>query len=138
MISFDHVAKQIAAAGIVPSVQRIKIMEYLCEHKGHPTADQIYRHLKQKGLKISKATVYNTLNLMAEKGLARVLTMDDNENRFDVITYEHGHFICEKCGTIFDFDVDIDKAVPSKSNGLEGCEVKQRDVYYKGICSKCL
>ena len=138
MISFNSISKQITLAGITPSVQRIKIMEYLYECQCHPPADQIYSNMKEQGSAISKATVYNTLNLFAEKGLIRVITMEGNENRFDIITYDHGHFICEKCGEIRDFDIDADKAVQMISDMLEGYKVRQKDIYFKGICSKCL
>ncbi len=138
MISFDQISKQIAQAGITPSVQRIKILEYLHECQCHPTADRIFNELKERGLDISKATVYNTLNLFAHKGLVRILTTTDNENRFDIIMHDHGHFICEKCGAIFDFDIDIDKDVQVSADSLFDCKVRQRDVYFKGVCQKCI
>ena len=138
MISFDRITKQMTTAGIVPSVQRIKIMEYLLTCRCHPTADQIYCDLNANDPVISKATVYNTLKLFAQKGLVRVLTMEDNENRFDIVTHDHGHFICEKCGAIFDFEIDTDKTVQAASSGLKEYRIHQKDIYFKGICPKCL
>lgn len=137
MVSFDLISQQMVCAGISTSVPRIKIMEYLIEYQGHPTAEQIYQGLKQKGLSISKATVYNTLKLFEEKGIVRVLTMEENENRFDVMTHDHGHFICEQCGTIFDFEIDTDKFCSMASDMLQNCSVKQKDVYFRGVCSQC-
>jgi Fe2+ or Zn2+ uptake regulation protein len=138
MITFNSIAQKMNETGILPSVQRIEIMDYLYKHQGHPTAEQIFKELKQKGIHISKATVYNTLKLFEEKGLVRVLTMEDNENRFDIITHDHGHFICETCGAIFDFAVQAAPAADMGSGALKDCAVRQRDVYFKGVCSKCL
>jgi Fe2+ or Zn2+ uptake regulation protein len=134
MLSFNNMAQ----IGILPSVQRIEIMDYLYKHQGHPTAEQIFMALKQKGVNISKATVYNTLKLFEEKGLVRVLTMEDNENRFDIIMHDHGHFICEKCGAIFDFDIDAGKVASMAPGPLKDCRVNQKDIYFRGVCSKCL
>lgn len=137
MKSFDFISQQMTRAGISASVPRMKIMEFLIEHQDHPTAEQIYQELTQKGLSISKATVYNTLRLFEERGIVRVLAMEDNENRFDIIMHDHGHFICEQCGTIFDFDIDTDKFCSMATDELKHCSVKQKDVYFKGVCSKC-
>ena len=137
MVSFDLMTQQLMRAGVSASVQRIKIMEYLMENQEHPTADQIHQELTQKGLSISKATVYNTLKLFEDKGLVRVLAMDDNENRFDIIMHDHGHFICEQCGAVFDFDIDADNLCSMASDTLKHCSVKQKDVYFKGVCSIC-
>ena len=138
MNSFDQISKQMTQAGITPSIQRIKIMEYLLECQCHPTVERIYKALGKKCLNISKATVYNTLKLFAQKGLVRVLTMEDNENHYDVLMHEHGHFICEECGTVFDFDIDADKVFKTDSEQLKGCTINQKDIYFKGVCNRCL
>ena len=137
-MSFDKISRTIAQAGITPSVQRIKILEYLHECQCHPTADKIFSELKNRSLGISKATVYNTLNLFAKKGLVRVLITQDNENRFDILTHDHGHFVCDECGKIFDFDIDIDKTVKVLSGSLDDYWVNQKDIYFKGVCKKCI
>jgi len=138
MISFNSISQKMSQTGIIPSVQRIEIMEYLLTCGGHPAAEQVYRALKQRGLRISKATVYNTLRLFAEKGLVRVLAMENNENRFDRNTQDHGHFICERCGAISDFAIGSGDAVNTVSGALLRCRIRQRDVYYRGICPDCL
>lgn len=138
MLSFDQISKTMTDADIKPSVQRIKILEYLISCNCHPTADQTYVRLSEMNLGISKATVYNTLNLFANKNLVRTLTVDNNEKRYDATLKDHGHFICESCDHIINFSVDSDKTSTTETTELEGYTVKQRDVYYRGICKKCL
>ena len=58
---------------IKPSMQRIAIMEYLMEHRTHPSADEIYTALSPSMPTLSKTTVYNTLKLFAEQGAALIL-----------------------------------------------------------------
>lgn len=132
---FDQISKKLESHDITPSVQRIQVLAYLTESHSHPTADDVYQNLKNKMNSLSKATVYNTLALFAEKGIVRVLTLENNENRYDTIIHNHGHFICENCGDIFDFQINIDSF---ETNGINNCKISQKDVYFRGVCSKCL
>jgi Fur family peroxide stress response transcriptional regulator len=111
-------------------------MEYLTTRQSHPTADEIYSRLLPKIPTLSKTTVYNSLNTFAKAGLVKVLAIEDKELRFDADTSDHGHFKCGKCGRIFDFAVDL--AGLHLQSALPGFKIKQRDVYFKGICPGCL
>ena len=120
---------------IAPSYQRIMILKYLAENQNHPTADQIYGALRVSIPTLSKATVYNTLNLFAEFGLVRILSVEDNETRYDVVVQNHGHFKCSSCGSITNFAVNIDRFV---TEDLQGFQITQKNVYFNGRCPNCL
>ncbi|MEA3505629.1 MAG: Fur family transcriptional regulator [Bacteroidota bacterium] len=120
--------------GINPSYQRIKIMEYLLKNRTHPTIDTIYLDLKQIMPKLSKTTIYNTLQQFIEKGITQIINIENNETRYDVDTSTHGHFKCENCGIIYDFDFDVEKLA---ATGIDDFEIHQTHVYLKGICSNC-
>ena len=62
-------------------------------------------------------------------------TIEDNETRYDIELENHGHFKCESCGTIYNFSTDIDSL---QVEGLDDFKVNDRNVYYNGICPKCL
>jgi Fur family peroxide stress response transcriptional regulator len=132
---FDNLSEELIRNNIKPSVQRIKILEYLLAFQNHPTADQIFHDLKKKVNSLSKATVYNTIALFAQKGLLKVLTLEDNEKRYDIETSSHGHFVCNSCKNIYDFDINIDSFTVDK---LDDFKVTDKDVYFKGICHTCL
>ncbi len=120
--------------GIQPSYHRLKILKYLMENKVHPTVDMIYRGLSAEIPTLSKTTIYNTLNLFAEKGLVAVLTIGERETRYDINVQPHAHFKCESCGRVYDlWDVklDVSGAVP------EGFEISRVELYIKGICANC-
>ncbi len=68
---------------IKPSMQRIAIMNYLMEHRTHPSADEIYTALSPSMPTLSKTTVYNTLRLFSEQGAAQMLTIDERNTNFD-------------------------------------------------------
>lgn len=123
--------------GIKPSMQRIAIMEYLMEHRTHPSADEIYTELSSSMPTLSKTTVYNTLKLFAEQGAALMLTIDDRNANFDADTSQHAHFLCKKCGKIFDLSLSHEAKVVEGLQ-MDGHEVLEMHYYYKGICKKCL
>ena len=68
---------------IKPSHHRIKIYQYLVENRNHPSVDMIYQELVQTIPTLSKTTLYNTLQLFLEKGIVIMITIDENETRYD-------------------------------------------------------
>lgn len=133
MESYDR----LLAYNIKPSMQRIAIMNYLMEHRTHPSVDEIYTSLSPSMPTLSKTTVYNTLKLFSEQGAALMLTIDDRNANFDADTSTHAHFLCKKCGVIYDLasEVEIKKVELLQ---MEGHEVMEVHYYYKGICRNCL
>lgn len=117
------------------SYQRLKVLEYITKVQGHPTVDQIFTYIQKDISTLSKTTVYNTLRILAEVGLVRVAKIEDNEARYEVITENHGHFKCESCGTIYDFSIDIDSLTCKDLNNFQ---INDKNVYFKGICLRCL
>ncbi len=128
-------ATTLANKNIRPSIQRIKVLEYLMENPCHPTVEQIYKLLQSDIPTLSKTTIYNTLNIFLEAGLVKVLNIENNETRYDIITETHGHFKCEECSTIYNFGINSDSI---ESEDLIGFKVVNKNVYFKGSCPKCL
>lgn len=131
----DSLAKTLIEKNIKPSYQRMKILEYLMIKKNHPTVDRIFNDLVKEIPTLSKATVYNTLDLLKKENLARVVTIEDNETRFDAKVASHGHFKCESCGSIFDFEINIDSFL---TDSLKHFKINEKNVYFHGICPGCL
>ena len=122
MKSYDY----LISYNIKPSVQRIAIMDYLLSHKTHPSIDEIYLALCKEIPTLSKTTVYNTLKLFVEH---------EKNACFDGDTSLHAHFLCKKCGKIFDLPYSNEvKQIEQIMNGFKVDEIHQ---YYKGICPAC-
>ena len=127
----DYLAKY----GIKPSVQRIAIMEYLMEHRTHPSTDEIHSVLIKWMPTLSKTTVYNTLKLFTEQGALTALGIDDRNIRYDIDVSDHAHFICLGCGKVYDIPVDhLDKLIV---RGGEELTITETNLYYKGYCKLC-
>lgn len=133
--SLEFLANELKNKGIRPSIQRIKILECLHQKGMHPTVDDIHRVLVPGIPSLSKATVYNTLHAFSDAGIVRTVNIDGDEIRYDSTLPEHGHFSCETCGTIYNFEVDIAQ-VPF--TGLEDFKINKKDMYFKGLCPNCL
>ncbi|MGH8131151.1 MAG: Fur family transcriptional regulator [Steroidobacteraceae bacterium] len=92
----------LAEHGIQPTAQRTLIAELLFARDQHLTADQVIQALADGGTHVSKATIYNTLNLFAEKGLLKCLQVDPDCGLFDSNTKPHHHFHVEGTGELID------------------------------------
>jgi len=115
--------------------QRLEILNYLDEHKTHPTVEEIYLNLKEKNPSLSKTTVYNSVEILNKYGLVHSITISGSEHRYDFKHGMHHHFLCKKCGEI----TDIDVACPNLDKMLDcGHEVQEVHGYFKGICKNCL
>jgi Fe2+ or Zn2+ uptake regulation protein len=132
--SIESLSNLLKGKGIRPSYQRVKILEYLYRKGGHPTADEVFRTLSPEIPSLSKVTIYNTLHTFIEAGLVRVVDIDESEMRYDVILSNHGHFLCETCGTIYNFKAEIDQL---SFEDLNSFMIKEKNIYFKGLCPNC-
>ncbi len=132
--SIQDLIGELESRNIRLSHQRLKILEYMANHTNHPTVDEIYVNMQKEIPTLSKATIYNSLKALVSAGLVSIIPMENNENRFDIITAPHGHFCCEVCGNIEDFPVDID---PCLAGLFEGYQIRSRNVLLHGICKTC-
>ncbi len=133
--TYDFLADELKKQNVRLSHHRRMVLEYLCKSLNHPTVDQIYISLKKEAPNLSRTTVYNILHVLKEAGLVREITIEDNEMRYDIMTENHGHFKCERCGEIYNFNLDFEALA---AEGLNGFKVTDKNVYFKGICPTCL
>lgn len=80
------------------------IMNIINASYDHLTAEQIYFQLKNENVKISMATVYNSLSYLCENGLIRKVPMDGFADRYDRVR-RHDHLVCKRCGKLMDISL---------------------------------
>mgnify|MGYP001457122815 FL=1 len=97
-----RIAALLESHGMHATAQRIRIAGLLFACEQHLTAEQVIRLLSKDGTRVSKATVYNTLNLFADKGLLKALSVDRERSMFDSNTQPHHHFHIEGTGELID------------------------------------
>jgi Fur family iron response transcriptional regulator len=98
-------ARRLSEFGIRPTAQRLQIAALLLAAPQHLSAEQILANLRAAGARVSKATVYNTLNLFAERGLIRQLSVDGARAWFDSNVAPHYHFHDLDSGALIDVPV---------------------------------
>lgn len=91
---------------IQPTPQRIAVVESVLKSNSHPSADDILNTARKKCPTVSRATVYNTLNLLVEKGLLRMQTIKEGAVVFDPNVEKHHHLIDVDTGRIYDIPWD--------------------------------
>jgi len=116
--------------GIQPSAQRVAVANYVLNTCDHPSADKVASTVRKKFPIISRATIYNTLNLMIEKGLLREFVLDDGKTVFDANVASHHHFVDEHSGRIYDIPWESLRVL--KLESLKGFEVKEYQVVVRG------
>ena len=128
-----ELAAILRAHGVQPSAQRLAVATYLLDTDEHPSAEEVLRHAKAHLPMISRATVYNTLNLFVAKGLVRELVLAEGRSVFDCNLEQHHHFIDDATGAIH--DVPWDAVRVSKIERLAGYDVKEYMVVMRGTRS---
>ncbi len=88
--------------GVQPTAQRVAVAEYVLVTDEHPSAEHVYARVRERFPMLSRATVYNTLNLLVEKRLLRQLTLAEGRVVFDPNLERHHHFIDDATGAIHD------------------------------------
>lgn len=115
--------------GIQPSAQRVAVAEYVLHTHEHPSAELVFRRVRERFPWISRATVYNTLNLFVEKGLLQRLSIAEDSVVFDPITSTHHHFI-DETGAIH--DVPWEQVQVCNIESLQDYEVEHYQVVMRG------
>lgn len=119
--------------------QRIAILERLHGREDHPSAETLYRELAADNASMSVATLYSTAQLLADAGLIKILSIDDKRVYFDPNTATHGHFLCRKCGKLFDIPVDENVLFRAASSQREQiAQIERTEIFFYGLCSDCL
>ncbi len=120
------------------SRQRELIKEFLKTRKDHPTADIVYRNIRNQNPSISLGTVYRNLTLLAEAGEIIRLNVGDGVDHFDGDISPHYHFVCQKCGRVMDLKMEsIEDITDIAAAGFSG-HIAGHMTYFYGICGDCI
>jgi len=125
----DH-SSVLETHGINPSAQRVAVAQYVLHTDEHPSADEVWTRVRKRFPHVSRATVYNTLNLFVEKGLLRQFVLTEGRVVFDPNMEDHHHFVDEDTGRIHDIPWDAVKV--SNVAKLRGLDIREYQVVMRG------
>ena len=126
-----NVTETLREHSIQPSAQRVAVAEYVLSTSEHPSADVVWKRVREQFPWISRATVYNTLNLFVEKGLLRRLTIAEDSVVFDPRVDTHHHFIDDETGQIH--DVPWEKVQVCNIDTLTEYDIRDYQVVMNGV-----
>ncbi|MBX9604255.1 MAG: transcriptional repressor [Bryobacteraceae bacterium] len=122
--------------GLNLTPQRRAIVDFLHSASNHPSAEEVFAEVNRRFPMTSRATVYNTLNLLKAAGLLHEV-FEDGVSRFDPVLDPHHHFVCRACGKVEDVDREIMPA-PAGRKLLPGKQrVETYEVTFRGLCAAC-
>jgi Fur family iron response transcriptional regulator len=103
-VNREEIAELLENHGVTPTQQRLDVGEVILAMAQHSSAEQIIAGIKAKGFSVSKATVYNTLNLFCERGLLRTVNVDPERQFYDPTVTPHHHFYNMDTGELVDIE----------------------------------
>jgi Fur family iron response transcriptional regulator len=101
-----NISQRLREHGAKPTAQRLALAQVIFARPQHLSADDLFRAALAAGIRVSKATVYNTLNLFAECGLVREVNVDGSRLYYDSTTHPHHHFFIEDTGELIDIPAE--------------------------------
>jgi Fur family peroxide stress response transcriptional regulator len=117
--------------------QREAILRILRNTRSHPTADHIYDEVRKDIPNISKGTVYRNLQVLKEMGLVAELNLNGTVSRFEAKQENHYHFRCEKCGRVFDVDLQVNQELDRQVSSRTGFKISYHQLEFRGLCREC-
>lgn len=127
----------LAENGLNSTQQRELIVDLFLRSSDHVSIDDLLARVRKKNSKVGYATVYRTLKLLVEAGVATQRQFGDSQTRFELAGAHHDHLICEKCGLILEFeDEEIEHLQDAIAERLGGFKVTRHKHELYAICPK--
>jgi Fur family transcriptional regulator, ferric uptake regulator len=132
----DYVRKH----GLKSTSQRDAIVDQFLRSTGHMSIDDLLAKVRKRAPKVGYATVYRTMKLLTDSGIAAARQFGDGQTRYEVMGDEHAHhdhLICVNCGLILEFENDtIEQLQDEMADRLGGFKLVRHKLELYGLCPK--
>lgn len=116
--------------------QREIILQELCKCTSHPAADELHQRVKKKLPRISLATVYRNLEILAEAGAIKKIEISGRQKRFDWEVQQHNHIYCIQChrvdNILLEPGIEVLRPEDDRGYAITGCRIE-----FTGLCPAC-
>jgi Fur family ferric uptake transcriptional regulator len=125
--------------GLKHSRQRERIADAFFAMDGHVTVEEVVARARQDDPRVSLATVYRTMKLLADSGLATARQFGDGQTRYEAADgrAHHDHLICTGCGAIVEFSNDRIESLQALVARRHGFDVEEHKLELYGRCQRC-
>lgn len=129
----------ISQKGLKSTRQRDVILDAFLSSDRHLSIEELYLKLRAKHPSIGYATVYRTLKLFAESGIAREIQFGDGQTRYEHVNEgeHHDHLVCTRCGTIIEFENEAIEKLQDEVAARHDFLIETHKLELYGICAKC-
>ncbi len=125
------------------TIQRTLVLDAVKTLKNHPTPDMVSEYVRGRNPAVSRSTIYRNLNLLCEEGRLQRVHVPNSADHIDHNCEPHYHAVCNKCGSVFDVEINLDSELSDDSSDLcsyvscKGLKIKGCVVLFTGICDNC-
>lgn len=127
------------AKGLKSTKQRDLILDCFLESEQHLSTEELYLKLKERDTGIGFATVYRTLKLFSESGIAREIHFGDGQTRYEHLHAgeHHDHLVCTRCGAIVEFENEKIEKLQREVASKHGFTIQNHKLELYGLCPQC-
>jgi Fur family ferric uptake transcriptional regulator len=128
-----------ASKGLRSTRQRDVILDVFLSTHQHISVEELYLKIKSSNPGIGHATVYRTLKLFAESGLAREILLHDGQTRYEHVVEgeHHDHLVCTNCSSIIEFEDATIEKLQEEIAARHGFQIKSHKMEIYGFCATC-
>jgi len=117
--------------------QRELILDAFLQMGTHVTSEEVYQRVREQNPNVGYTTVYRTMKLLAEAGLAQERHFDDGVTRYEMEHEHHDHLVCLRCGRIIEFECPEIEAAQTDVAARHDFEVLRHRHELYGHCATC-
>ncbi len=129
----------IVRRGLKSTRQRDIILDTFLSSERHMSIEELYLKLRAKNPNIGYATVYRSLKLFAEAGIANEIRFGDGQTRYEHVSEgeHHDHLVCTRCGAITEFENESIEKLQAEVAAGYGFQIETHKLELYGVCAKC-
>ena len=135
--AYQQLRKCLTGQNLLWTAQRQVILQAILESSGHFDAEGLYRNLREKGERVSRATVYRLLPLLQGCGLIREVFRSGGRAKYERTARHHDHMVCVVCDKVIEFTDSSLKRVRENVSKRYGFKLVEYGTGIKGICREC-
>ncbi len=132
-----RLAEYLSQHGLKQTRQREAIMEAFLSQEGHITSEELYERVRHENPEIGAATVYRTLKLLCDAGIANAIQLRDDVTLYERSQAHHDHLVCLGCGEIIEFECDLIEERELAIAKQHGYTLTRHRHHLFGYCQAC-